>query len=319
MKKFYKILVVLLAVLTALSLAAAVFAEGEDPKGTDEPADGSTVTTGETTGATTGETTGTATTATGKTVNFVSITDENGKDMLASSGLGCLGGGASFFIKHEYTIVLGYYENGKTTETDDQIILGITGGDGHVTYQHNTIKLASADKPYTFSLRYIRTDGEAGDAVQEFKVSRFKLDISDMIVGAIGIYVIVCVFRGGGALFDYAFIKEDKLALFKKLALALSLTAGVVFITSAVLAICFSYLNWVKIARYVCFGIGALCLIALMVLNNMFTDKEKRDKAQQTQRTGGGNATKAAFEFDGTEPTLDEVLAGKQNENKDGE
>lgn len=310
MKNLRKILVVLLAVITALTLAAAVFAEGGDA------ADGTTLTTGAETAA------ATAAPASNKTVNFLSVTDENGKDMLASSGLGCLGSGVTFYIKHEYTIVLGYYENGETKPTDDQLILGITGGDGKATYEHNTIKLAKADKPYTFSLRYVRTDGEEGEAVQSFKVSRFKMDIADLVVAAIGVYVIICVFRGGGALFDYAFIKEDKLALFKKLALTLSLIAGVVFIVSAVLAICFSYLSWVKIARYVLFGVGASSLIALTVLNTVFTDKEKREKAQQTQRTGGGNPSKAAFEFDGSEPTLDEVLAEKEKavkDEKDGE
>ncbi len=310
MKNMRKILVVLLAVLVALTIAAAVYAEGgadTTGAGTSDPAPTSAPT---------------AAPASDKSVNYFSVTDENGNDMLKSSGLGCLGGGPMFYIKHEYTIVLGYYENGKTTETDDQLILGISGGEGKVTYEHNTIKLAASDKPYKFDLEYVRTDGVEGKAVQTFSVSRFKFDIADMVVGAIGIYVIVCVFRGGGALFDYAFIKEDKLALFKKLVLTLSVAAGLVFIASAVLAICFSYLSWVKVTRYVLFGVGAACLIALTVLNTVFTDKEKRDKAQQTQRTGGGSPSKAAFEFDGSEPTLDEVLAEREKDEKkekDGE
>ena len=317
MKNLRKILVVLLAVLVALTLAAAVFAEGEEPKGTDEPAGASDT-------SATGTDTATAAPASNKSVNYYSITDENGKDMLASSGLGCLGGGPTFFIKHEYTIVLGYYDSTtrKTEETDDQLVLGIAGGNGNVTYDHNTIKLAASDKPYSFELSYLRTDGVEGEAVLTINVSRFKFEISDLVVAAIGVYVIICVFRGGGALFDYTYIKEDKLALFKKLVLALSLAAGLALIASAVIAICFSYLSWVKIARYVLFGVGAACLIALTVINSVFTDKEKRDKAQQNQRTGGGSPSKAAFEFDGSEPTLDEVLAEREKENageKDGE
>ncbi|MBQ1893242.1 MAG: hypothetical protein II155_03970, partial [Clostridia bacterium] len=72
-------------------------------------------------------------------------------------------------------------------------------------------------------------------------------------------------------------------------------------------------------ARYVLFGIGLAALIAAMILNTVFTDKEKKQKAQATALTGGNTSSAAAFEFDENEPTVDEVLAEiekKKNEPK---
>ncbi|MBQ1817729.1 MAG: hypothetical protein II124_03760, partial [Clostridia bacterium] len=57
----------------------------------------------------------------------------------------------------------------------------------------------------------------------------------------------------------------------------------------------------------------------MAVINSLMTDKNKRDKAQQTARTGGPTNSAAAFEFDGSEPTLDEVLADmEKGKSEDG-
>lgn len=295
MRKMRKLLVVLLAVIVCLTVCAAVFAEAEaTPAPTAAPEEQ-------------------------KSVYIVSATDANGKSLLSSSMLSCLGGsGSTLYIKNEYTVVFGYVNGSKVEETDDQLIVGLENAEGNATFEHNTLKLGPADKPYTLTVKFSAPYYNSTGNECSLPVVRFKLDIADLLVAAIGIYVIYSAIRGGGALFSDEFIKEDKKDLFKKLSRTLCIAAGAVFIISAAAGICFSYLGWVKIARYVLFGVGALCLIALILLNNFMTDKEKRDKAQQRASTGGGAPTSAAFEFDGTEPTLDEVLAeidSKKNNN----
>ena len=292
MKKLRKLLIVLLAVMIASALCSAVLAEGETA--TEAPATSAPTETAN---------------AEAKSVGVVRVTDGEGNDVYSTSGLGCLSSGVSFFIKHEYVIVLGYVEGSKAVETEDQIIISIENDENNVTFEHNTVRISASDRPFTFILKYKDETVSGGIGTYTIPISRFKFDMTDIIVAAIGVYVIVSAVRGGGALFNDEFIKEDKKEQFKKLSRLLSIAAGAVFLISAAISICFSYLDWVKIAKYVCFGIGALCLIGLIVINSLMTDKEKRQKAQQTAGTGGGTATIDAFEFDGTEPTLDEVLA----------
>lgn len=308
MKKLSKIFLVLLALALVVSmLALPVYAEDGSGEGDTGAAAGTESTTA----------TGTAATASDYKIGLI-VLDKDGNPVTNSGAMSCLGGSVTLYIKHEYQIVAKYYNSkNETVDTEDKLILGIEDESGHVTLDGNTVHLASADDSYTFKVRIADPTNEAGETTYPITVQRFKFDFPDLIIAAIGVYVIVSAIRGTGSLFTIEFIKEDKKELFKKLTRILAGVTGLVFFGAAVLSCCFSFLDWVAVTRYVLFGIGALCLIAMIVVNYLFTDKEKKEKAQQTAGTGGGRASSAAFEFDGTEPTIDDVLEDlKKKENK---
>lgn len=316
MKNLRKLSAVVIAAILVFAFAAVAFAsETDSPKGTDAP-----VGTGEVT------TTGAEPSATENPIPDgyqigLFVLDGEGNNVPASAGLlSCLtGGSVDLYIKHDYQIVAKLYNSkGEYLEPDTKLILGVDDAGGHTTLEHNRVILQASDKPYTFNLRIMSTTAENGETSYPISVKRFKLEATDLLIAALAIYVIVSVFRKSGSMFSNEFIKEDKKPLYNKLMVALGIAAGIVLIAGAVLGICFSYLDWTKIARYVLMGLGAVLVIGMFVINSVMTDKDKRDKAQQTARTGGGNASKAAFEFDGTEPTLDEVLENMKNERRDG-
>ena len=150
---------------------------------------------------------------------------------------------------------------------------------------------------------------DGAEASGDFSVSRFNFSILELVIAFLGGYVIISALRGTGSLFTDEFIKEEKKASFKRIMRIMAIVCGLVLIASAVATVCFSYIDGINIVRYVCLGLAFVLLIGMAVINSLMTDKNKRDKAQQTARTGGPTNSSAAFEFDGSEPTLDEVLA----------
>lgn len=245
--------------------------------------------------------------------------DEEG-NLVGSSGLmGCVGG-TTLYIKHAYRLVVCYYEqaNSKIIETQDKLLLGVECDSPYLTYSGNEINLASADKAYSFTCRVADPTAEGGEAKYTVSVNRFNFSIIELLIAAVGVYLIVTAIRGKGSTFSDEYIKDEKKPLFRRLALILGILAGLVLIASGIIAICFSYCDWSALARYICLGTALALLIAMAVVNSVMTDREKRDKADK-QKMGGSGSSAAAFEFDGTEPTLDEVLESIEQEKKDPE
>lgn len=303
MKLTHKI-AILLAALLVLGLCAAVSADviADDP-----------VTAAPT------ESTAAGTTSTSARQIVLVPYDEEG-NLVGSSGLmGCVGG-TTLYIKHTYKLVVCYYEQAtsKIIETDDKLLLGVECDSPYLTYSGNVINLASADKAYNFTCRVADPSEEAGQVNYTVSVNRFNFSIIEFLIAAVGLYLIVTAIRGKGSTFSDEYIKEEKKPLFRRLALLLGILAGLVLIASGIIAICFSYCDWSAIARYICLGTALALLIAMAVVNSVMTDREKRDKADK-QKMGGSGSSAAAFEFDGTEPTLDEVLESIEQEKKDPE
>lgn len=313
MKTLKKIALFLLIAMLALSVCGAVFAEGS-AGASEEPAE----TAAETATEAASSEEPAATEAVKHTLTLRTY-DENGKEVRDMSGMSCLSAMPNLYIKHAYKVVFGYSEGSSMEETDDEIILDVVSENEGVTREHNTVFFPASDKPYKATIKIADPAQPENKIEVPVSVKRFNLGLTDIIVAFIAVYVLINVFSGKGALFNDEFIKEDKKPLFKKLTRILACVTGVMFLLAAVLAICFSYLDWVRIARYVLFGIGLAALIAAMILNTVFTDKEKKQKAQATALTGGNTSSAAAFEFDENEPTVDEVLAEiekKKNEPK---
>ena len=284
----------------------AILTVGESDPKTDEDSAGDTA-------ADTAETTGQSEAGSYNVGLFV--TDGEGKALSGGGLLSCMGGGVNLMIKKDYVITAKYYDaKGNVYETTDNLILGVETDSEYVELDHNTINLKAAPAPYNFALRLLNPKAESGEDKLTLGVKRFKVEFSDILVAAVGVYLIVSAVRGSGSLFNDEFIKDEKKDQFKRLMRLVCVVIGVVFLISAALAICFSYLDPVVTARYVLFGIGIIGLVLMVVLNSVFTDKEKRAKARESYGGVRPHASNAAFEFDGTEPTLDEVLADIENE-----
>lgn len=313
MKNLRKLALLLIAAVLALSVCGAVFAE-ESAEATPDPNDTTTI------GAAATEPAATEAAAETKPDPTYKVYDENGKEVVDMSGLGCLGGTVNLYIKHAYKVVIGYVDGSSLKETEDELIADVQSDNPDVTRDHNTVSFPASDTPYKVTITVVYPKADNGTVDLPLSVKRFNFSLPDIIVAFVAVYVLINAITGRGALFTDEFIKDDKKELFKKIMRILACVTGVMFLTAAVLSVCFSYLGWVKVLRYVLFGIGLASLITIMIVNARFTDKEKRQKAQQTSLTGGPTSSAAAFEFDGSEPTVDEVLAEiEKNKNENGE
>ena len=333
MKTLRKLSALLLAVLLMLTVSFAVFAEdaptSNEPDKTEETSTGAsdTTTTGTsdttTTGAsdttTTGDSEGDAATtgadhpetATEDPYSIgLFVTDGEGNRIQDSGAMSCLGGAVNLYIENEYILTAKYYKGTQIFDaTEDKLVLGVEGGEKYITVVGNEIRLAAAPEPYTFTIKLVDNKSESGEMQFGVAVKRFKIDIPDLLVGFIGIYVIVNAITGKGSLFTDRFIKEEKKKSFKRIMRTLAAVAGIAFIAACAIGVCFSFKPWATTVRYICFGVGVAALIAMIVINNLMTDKEKRRKEQATALTGGHTSSNAAFEFDENEPTIDDVLA----------
>ena len=337
MKTLRKLSALLLAVLLMLTVSFAVFAEdaptSNEPDKTEETSTGAsdttttgasdTTTTGADDTAATGDSEGddaatgaddpeTATeTATEDPYSIgLFVTDGEGNRIQDSGAMSCLGGAVNLYIENEYILTAKYYKGTQIFDaTEDKLILGVEGGEKYITVVGNEIRLAAAPEPYTFTIKLVDNKSESGEMQFGVAVKRFKIDIPDLLVGFIGIYVIVNAITGKGSLFTDRFIKEEKKKSFKHIMRTLAAVAGIAFIAACAIGVCFSFKPWATTVRYICFGVGVAALIAMIVINNLMTDKEKRRKEQATALTGGHTSSNAAFEFDENEPTIDDVLA----------
>ena len=307
MKTMRKLMLLLAALMLALVFCGAAFAEEGDAGGTAAPENTTVPDDAEIVADSDNEIYNVT----------VTVTDGEGMPVKGIGVINCVNSGAPFFIKHDYILTFGYNANGQFKETDDKLLLDVDTSSGFVVVNHNQIKLKASDKPYSFKVKYqVKSNG--GESDYTFNVQRFKFDFADLLTAAVGIYIIVSALRAKGSLFNDEFIKDDKKTLFKRLMRIFAICAGLTFIISSVLSICFSYYDWVRIVRFVLFIVGIALLIAMIVLSTVFTDKEKRSKAQRGP-AAAAPASNAAFEFDEDEPTLDEVLARideKQSENE---
>ncbi|MBQ4167070.1 MAG: hypothetical protein II590_02575 [Clostridia bacterium] len=337
MKTLRKLSALLLAVLLMLTVSFAVFAEdaptSNEPDKTEETSTGAsdttttgasdTTTTGADDTAATGDSEGddaatgaddpeTATeTATEDPYSIgLFVTDGEGNRIQDSGAMSCLGGAVNLYIENEYILTAKYYKGTQIFDaTEDKLVLGVEGGEKYITVVGNEIRLAAAPEPYTFTIKLVDNKSESGEMQFGVAVKRFKIDIPDLLVGFIGIYVIVNAITGKGSLFTDRFIKEEKKKNFKRIMRTLAAVAGIAFIAACAIGVCFSFKPWATTVRYICFGVGVAALIAMIVINNLMTDKEKRRKEQATALTGGHTSSNAAFEFDENEPTIDDVLA----------
>ncbi len=310
MKLSKKLLTIVLALLLALAVCGAVLAESG------EKTDESTGDAGDTTtvGAIT-ETEGAAAPASNLQVVLLAL-DGNGDPVKTPGASSCMGG-TTLYVDHNYMIRAQYYDPStrELVETDDQLILGFESEADYITQNGNTLRLAAAPKPYSFTITVADPNSAEGQVTYPASVTRFNVNLLEMLIGLAGIYLIVNALRSNSSFTNDEFIKEEKKTSFRRAVRTLAIIAGIALIIAAVLAIFFSYKDGVAIVRYVLLGVAFASLIGMAVVNATMTDREKRAKAQQGMHAPVNSS--AAFEFDGSEPTIDEVLAGENN--KDAE
>lgn len=252
------------------------------------------------------------------------ITDGDGNATKSYSlGLGCGMGGITLFTDRDYMINFAYAANDSNAGEPPVPELELSASDPaalekYLSVENGSVRVKAGSEPYSFNVA-IKQNGEVTNMALNFNVAKYKLDFTDILLVAIGVYAIASAITGTGALFRNEFIKDGMEDKFKKTVRIAALIVGLCMIGVALLSI-FGVrndgLSWLK---YVLFGIAMVTLIGSFVLTSRMTDKEKRAKAQATARTGGPTNSAAAFEFDENEPTIDDVLANINKNDPDNE
>ena len=171
MKTLKKLILAVTVLALMLALCTAVFASEGDATTTGESAAaGDTATTGES--ATTGETDGAsaeATAAPAATDPASAVADQvtyetvdgNGNPVRISGLAACSGGSAPLYIGHEYTINFKYYSTSRreTVDPGKVIIKSVESDSDKVSFEGNTVHIASSDTPLTFKVTVEMPDG----------------------------------------------------------------------------------------------------------------------------------------------------------------
>lgn len=212
--------------------------------------------------------------------------------------------------------------NSKTEEHDDSISYTITVYNGSkaegaqpavdgVDYTHsikeNGYLYLNSKVLGDIDLRVSCANGSAID-VENYKVAPRSISLFDVIIGAMGLYLLYSAIVGKGKLFQNDFIKEGMEQKHKTIVRITSLVIGILMIATVAIALLDKYGKY-RVATLVIFGLVFIAFIISAILLRRCTDQEAKRKAM-TDRYAGGGARKtpaAAFIFDGNEPTVDDV------------
>ena len=212
--------------------------------------------------------------------------------------------------------------NSKTEEHDDSISYTITVYNGSkaegaqpavdgVDYTHsikeNGYLYLNSKVLGDIDLRVSCANGKTID-VENYKVAPRSISLFDVIIGAMGLYLLYSAIVGKGKLFQNDFIKEGMEDKHKTIVRITSLVIGILMIATVAIALLDKYGKY-RVATLVIFGLVFIAFIISTILLRRCTDQEAKRKAM-TDRYAGGGARKtpaAAFIFDGNEPTVDDV------------
>ncbi len=212
--------------------------------------------------------------------------------------------------------------NSKTEEHDDSISYTLTVYNGSkaegaqpavdgVDYTHsikeNGYLYLNSKVLGDIDLRVSCANGKTID-VENYKVAPRSISLFDVIIGAMGLYLLYSAIVGKGKLFQNDFIKEGMEDKHKTIVRITSLVIGILMIATVAIALLDKYGKY-RVATLVIFGLVFIAFIISTILLRRCTDQEAKRKAM-TDRYAGGGARKtpaAAFIFDGNEPTVDDV------------
>ena len=182
---------------------------------------------------------------------------------------------------------------------------------------------ASADK-YTCTLRdngyiYLKSSviGEArvegvcanGSTAAEVTVpiQGKGLSLFDIVIAAIGLYLIVSAILGKGRLFDQSFVREGMEKKHKTIVRVTALVVGLLMLATAAIA-AFDAYDKLRIVKIVLFGVMIVLFIVSAVLMSKCMDRDKRREAQEGRYGANGkHSPDEAFDFDDNEPTVDDI------------
>lgn len=295
MKNFFRAFVVLLAAVFALGLCAVSFAQADSP---------AAVTPGE------GASDGAAQAAPGaedepRAIMFKGIDPKEITD-------------ATIVVNTQITSISAVYvdEQEKQAIVEYSIVM-LSGDESSVEYsvnENNELSL-KASELVRFIIRAASDDGATVELTID--VRKQSMSLINIVMLAFGLYAIYYGIRGRGSMFNTETAKEGREKLLKLIVRVACLIVGVCLGVVGFMPVIDGYGRY-GIVTTILF-IGCIVIIAAAIITvNLLTDKEKREKARATRQTGGtpASAPNCAFEFDGSEPTLDDVIRS-ENENGD--
>ena len=141
-----------------------------------------------------------------------------------------------------------------------------------------------------------------------YSVNPRSISLFDIIIGAMGLYLLYGAIVGKGKLYNNDFVKEGMEQKHKTIIRITSLVIGILMIATVAIALLDKYGKY-RVATLVLFGLVFIAFIISTILLRRCTDQDAKRKAM-TDRYAGGGARKtpaAAFIFDENEPTVDDI------------
>lgn len=146
----------------------------------------------------------------------------------------------------------------------------------------------------------------------KLEVAPRGISLFDVIIGAMGLYLLYSAIVCKGKLFQNDFIKEGMEDKHKTIVRITSLVIGVLMLATVAIALLDKYGKY-RVATLVIFGLVFIAFIISTILLRRCTDQEAKRKAMTDRYAGGGlrKTPAAAFIFDENEPTVDDVKKNK--------
>ncbi len=220
-------------------------------------------------------------------------------------------------------------ENSKTDAHDDSISYTVTVYNGKKNEQGTNI--AKENEDYTCSIKengylYLNSKvlGEVeieakcanGSSIKvvDYEIAPHTVKLFDVLIGAMGLYLIFSAIVGKGKLFQNDFIKEGMEKKHHTIVRVTSLIIGLLMLASVAIAIFDKYGKY-RTVILIIFGVVIAAFIVSTILLRRCTDNEAKRKAQNDRYAGAPlKNPSAAFVFDENEPTVDDL---KDSGNKD--
>ncbi len=206
-------------------------------------------------------------------------------------------------------------EQEKQADVEYSIVM-LEGDESSVEYSVNEANELSlkASELVSFIIKATSEDGATVELT--IAVRKQSMSLISIIMLAFGLYAIYYGIRGRGSMFNTEIAKEGKEKQLKLVVRIACLIVGVCLGVSGLMPVIDGYGKY-GIITTILFISCLVIIAAAMIIVNLFTDKEKREKARATRQTGGTSASapNCAFEFDENEPTLDDVIRSVKDNN----
>lgn len=152
----------------------------------------------------------------------------------------------------------------------------------------------------------VAANGSRAD-VPEIAIAKRSVGIFDILLCAIGLYLLFAGIVGKGKLYDSEFVKEGMEQKRRTIIRVTCLVVGILMVASFLIKLLDGYGEYGILSTIIFFVMLAVFIVALLLLRGCTDQKAKYEAQSSPMGARRKQATSAAFEFDESEPTLDDI------------